>query len=470
MEDRASYALPPARSGWTEDSEVTGRALALILASSIGCAPLPHSPPADAGQGKDGGGPKDGGTDAGAFPDGGLSLSGACNLLNWRRCEYLARCGLIEPAPTAIRECVAYFTATWCGPHRWVPRVSAGTLLYDGELALECADAFPSRSCADWQTEPLPCSGFLWPNAYLGQACYGLYPECRSGVCRGYCSPRRCQPPGLAGETCDESSDCNGGLFCQIPTSSSTGVGNCTPLGGVGNGCDAQTLCRPELFCNVRWCESRRRPGEACADGTCVSSAFCQQTTDGGMCAERLDAGQGCTDDVQCQAGLLCETISGQCAPVGPLSDGTPCSSQQRCAGRSVCLGATSNQLGSCAPPIGEGQACLTSLDCQSHLTCTLLDGGSQHGCARRLLPGASCTSHRDCQAFSRCQNQLCTRLPLPGSPCLGKSCLFGICEMQADGGGICADLGGPGATCLSDLECGSSRCLYGRCLPACAP
>ena len=136
-----------------------------------------------------------------------------------------------------------------------------------------------------------------------------------------------------------------------------------------------------------------------------------------------------------------------------------------------TCVGATATMLGLCEAPLAVGQACIASDDCRKDSACAPVDGGLSTACARRQPNGGSCSLDRDCQVLSRCMNGVCARLPLTGQSCLEEqACLFGPCMELVDGGATCVDKYGPGVDCTLDSECASSRCVSGKCLPACAP
>ncbi|MFZ5471856.1 MAG: hypothetical protein ACOZIN_20695 [Myxococcota bacterium] len=443
----------------------------ILFAAVAACSGADRKPPdgpfPDGGK-SDGGTALPDGGGGGGGSDGGLALRGACATLSARRCEYLQRCGVIEPGEYAARDCIAFFTATWCGPSRWPARVEAGTLRYDAQLAQSCADAFAQRACSDWKTEPAACRAFLLPGSFLTQPCYGENAECREGVCRGSSCPRKCQLPGNVSEDCARDDDCrtDGGLYCKL---SAAGAGKCTAYGAVNSPCDPQAPCAAGFFCNAQLvCEAKRASGESCIEGACVDTAWCLSRNDGGVCMDKVGADAPCTDDSQCVNGFLCLDETGRCALQGPIPQDGACSYRQGCTLGTVCVGATATALGVCLPPVPEGGACTSSADCAPHLSCAPSDGGSE--CAPRLEDGFPCVLNRDCRVFSTCAGQSCTPLPLPGSPCLNGQCLFGACETAGDGGRVCVGLGGPGASCLVDSECASNRCLHGQCMAACAP
>lgn len=439
--------------------------IAVFLGLSACALSVLHPPGSDGGA--------DGGADAGAdgggqAADGGLEVAAACPLFTERRCEALARCGVIAGTEAARRECVAYFTATWCGPALWPSRVdpSVGTLHFDPVRAQACADAWPTRACADWDTDPDACERFLSPAAQLGQYCYGGYQECVVGVCRGDVCPRRCQPKGFATEVCLTTGDCRWALYCRAVTG---GTGRCTEYGAVNASCDPTLLCADGLLCLQGTCQVLPTAGAGCLAGRCDDTSYCVTGADGGVCAPRRNAGAPCSDDSQCLAGDVCETVSGSCQPSALTQVGVPCGARQTCPPGTVCLGLRQGGLGECQPPAGLGQACVSSDDCQAHLACARADGGL--ACGPRRAAGQACTGTRDCQAFTVCLGSTCTPLPTVGAPCTAtRQCQWGTCLDTGDGGLVCSDGLGPGAHCATGTDCASGRCEAGQCLAACSP
>lgn len=443
--------------------------LALVLGLGSCGQPVgnPDGGSQDAGQGDAG---RDGGVDAGT-PDAGLAWGAACTVFNTRRCEYLRQCGLIAADDDARRDCLAWLTATWCGPSLWPSHVApaAGTLKYDPVEALGCADGFVGRACADYESLPAACSRFLSPNAYSRQACYDGYQDCTEGVCRGGACPRTCQPRGAAGEVCRLDTDCRTGLFCRV-TNTAAGIGLCTAFGVGGASCDSQQLCGPGLNCLGSTCQSPPTEGSACPALICDATAWCQTTPDGGICTGRGSLDQNCSDDVQCLDDLLCDTLRGKCEPRQLTQPGALCGSRQKCPVGTVCLGASVTQLGSCAAPRAEGEPCAVSSECNAHLSCTQANDGGRV-CGGRAQAGSPCSFDRDCHVLSRCKLGSCVDLPVTGGSCEDtQECLWGPCSLQGDAGAMCVERYGPGALCQSDMDCASQKCIAGRCLASCSP
>ncbi len=458
--------------------------LALVLSACLGAACTPNPSGGDAGLGGggevgggSGGGGGGGGGAGGGASDAGLPLTAACSTLDAARCAYLTRCGLVGEGDPEQSECLAWLQATWCGPGNWPTMVNphVATLRYDGVAAQACADALAAQACEGFDTLPSPCASFLVPNTLLNQSCYDGYDECVQGgstgtaVCRGAACPRTCQPLGLANEACRLDSDCRSDLFCKL-TSVTVGTGLCTPRGAVGQLCASDSPCASGLKCVSGQCVDPPQSGMACLGTVCASGSYCLSTSDGGVCSLRNGLGVPCTDDVQCQSGLICQLVTGLCAPQALTMTGSACSLAQSCPAGNTCVGVTATALGQCQAPLDAGAPCVSSSDCSSYHACTNADGGIQRFCGPRQPEGGRCTEDRECQLFDLCRQSSCVALPSRGASCaVTRLCLAGPC-VGFDGGYLCVDPLGAGASCAKDSDCASQRCVSGQCLPSCNP
>lgn len=420
----------------------------------------------------------DGGFAAGATGGGGANIGGgsadaglpwrtACTTLNARRCEAMRTCGVIEDTTEAYRECIAWLTATWCGPTKWQPRVEVGTLRYDPVRAQACATDWAARGCGDWATEPQSCQRFLTPAVPLGARCYDGYQECADGVCRGGACPRICVARGGIGEVCVTGTDCQANLYCKAPLAS--GASQCAAWGQEQAPCSPTQLCGPGLLCVTGACRRLPVAEQPCLQGRCDEAAFCVSNADGGLCEARRDAGLGCADDTQCGASLVCDATTQQCVPAVVTAIGGECAPQQQCANGATCLIEPGQTRGSCQVPRKAGEACRVSADCQGHLTCSDGDGGKV--CGAKKPNGAPCTTSRDCLALSACVSGSCVALPVLGEACsTTKPCLWGACLDVADAGALCIEPQGAGQPCRTGGDCASMRCEQGLCTSACLP
>lgn len=438
------------------------------LVVSCGAVKLTGVP--DGGNGDGGQTQPDGGSDAGLpQPDGGLPLEGACDVLNRERCAYYARCGLIGDSGGERQRCLELLDATWCGPSTWPARVVApvSTLKYDARLAQDCADAYATRSCAEYQSTPDSCANFLKPAANLRQPCYDGFQECVEGVCRGAACPRTCQPRGVAGEVCRQDSDCVARLFCRKSTTT-PGVGTCAAYAGIDEACDTDTRCLEGLWCFMSQCRQLPMAGQACLYGRCDDLSYCDLSLDGGTCAPGKNRGAGCLPG-QCLPDLVCGALTQVCEPRVLEQAGVPCTWEQRCPAATVCVGWTQGAPGTCEAPHVEGEACTRHDDCVANLACLPADGGKV--CGPRLEKGASCDDARACGLQATCAMGHCVELREPGQACdEACACLWGPCVDAGSSGLKCAGPLGPGGACATGDDCASGRCEQGECIAPCTP
>lgn len=437
-------------------------ALALLPACSF--API-FNFPTDAGR-------PDGGVqttqDSGMPVDAGLTPTEACGALNGRRCDYLARCGLIDPDVMALMQCERFFEATWCGQLTWPRHVAAGALKYDPSRAEACAEAFTTQACGEWETLPDSCTRFLIPRVPLGGDCYDGFAECTDGVCRGSSCPRTCQPRALLDDPCSADGDCRSGLYCKLSPFMPT-VGQCAAFGTNGTACESDKQCLEGLQCLSQQCRVLPLPGNPCVDGQCSEGGFCEGGADAGACLARKQEGATCAAD-QCASSLVCDPIRGVCVKV-QLSSGDLCSLAQQCPMGEVCLGASASSGGVCHAPHTEGESCESHLDCEGHLACQPVDGGM--ACLRRAEAGGRCLSSDVCQTGAVCSGSICTELPLPGDSCAEtRACRWGLCRdlVNTDGGAVCGALLSAAQPCTRAEECASGACVSNACVARCVP
>ena len=213
-------------------------------------------------------------------------------------------------------------------------------------------------------------------------------------------------------------------------------------------------------------CLSARDDG--CNSGLCLvldtSTAYCTQPCQGqtdcptgflclsspaGMVCQARGAGGVCSQDVDCSAGLVCDTASARCYIAVTRSACGVCTSDKQCG-----TGGTCHDEGDgdsfCAPPCGSG--------CPSGYLCgPVADGGSTTGCLPEK-PGspsvvgtcrggrplcAACTGNVECGG----PGDLCVRNLISGEAFCGVKC-----EPSTDGGNpcdanfSCTDLSGRGS------------------------
>lgn len=150
---------------------------------------------------------------------------------------------------------------------------------------------------------------------------------------------------------CDPSTDfcaqplcTNGGVTCATGTETCrTSDGRCVPA-GTGSACTANVNCDAAEYCNfvngTGTCEVGCRDNASCGGGQVCNNAH--QCEGGG---NLKPFGETCSDDAECQVGLICGAITNRCAEECQPS-GSDCAGGACCAlsGQPCC-----NSIGFCA-------------------------------------------------------------------------------------------------------------------------
>lgn len=234
--------------------------------------------------------------------------------------------------------------------------------------------------------------------------------------------------------------------------------------------------------------------GEACElDEECAGDAQCLvQDSCPGSCGRRASAGQPCTEQNACDAGLKCVTSDDAQTCVNPVKLGESCGPSVPCAGLLYCKASTTatDGTGTCVSrAVGhtgeEGASCdgfgVEPL-CEPGLTCSFVqeNGESVGRCSPRATSGGACTySAPDaCPEGEYCH--IDTELgvkPAAGTcqpqPKLGETCRYGtiwtapcaetalLCHPDTD---VCAVGKHIGETCTAAGECFNGDCTGGQC------
>lgn len=306
-------------------------------------------------------------------------------------------------------------------------------------------------------------------------------PGCRMTGAPACPSPQSCDPYTHA---------------CLAPVDTSTLGGACT----LGKGCLAGQTCLPTAAAPAGVCArscTRTDTGPAtfclCVPGATIGGGGCQPTPG--------PAGITCAYDADCAVGLLCEHVSGKCAPSCDVATGNALAA--RACQTGTCLAAGNGwkestlHVGTCtAPTTGAiGQACTSDASCGSagavcrwmaasgtragtcvypfaspaacSAACVTADrkciadpdgtGGAQY-CTRSCVNPGDCGAALTCSA-SGCQPwcatgaQLCTS-DATTTPATAYECRIGAtadlrCQPKVATGGL-----SEGGTCTGDSDC----------------
>ena len=217
------------------------------------------------------------------------------------------------------------------------------------------------------------------------------------------------------GERCQQHADCGAGTFCT-----SVCPRTCQPLGAAGASCTNDAECNSGLICFDNRCGAPAAEGAACGGNV---GSICDL---GASCVGGSQTTQGvCKVDRARQVGDL----GASCAP-----DGSLCREGLSCA-------YDGNEQFTCQPSVSDAASC--------HLA----------------VPG-QCPVDDFCNAIDVQTSGTCEPLPSAGRPCvLGNQCAAGhICVAQGQLA-TCqrrADVGDP---CVSDAVCRSGACVAGQCV-----
>jgi hypothetical protein len=158
-----------------------------------------------------------------------------------------------------------------------------------------------------------------------------------------------------------------------------------TGLVQAGGACVQDFECAGDrsTFAPDQTCAPAATAGESCVGALCVPGHYC----DGDICRPLVGPGDSCLSDVQCDAGLYCDTRVDECATraqigqpctwysgcvegatctIGRCDDGFDCFADEDCSGAcdddgSACVDATDCGTGTCSV---SGATCFDDSDC----------------------------------------------------------------------------------------------------------
>jgi hypothetical protein len=278
-----------------------------------------------------------------------------------------------------------------------------------------------------------------------GLAC-DIAAQCQSGACSTAFSYTYDITCGICVDWKDVGEACDATTLCAHGSSCTDGV--CKSWeGALGEACEApkgSSNCQPDLYCPGSTCVPRLHVGDACGDtfdqweacpqGSLCRDAVCQLIVEG-------HAGDACDDDVvRCEAEMLC--ADGHCrAPVanvgiGGACDGDVCAPSLRCRSGVCAVPATAGESCSedrecaaglicpslliqsprCGAPRTEGQTCESSDACQEGLFC---DGAipMMPVCHPKAAAGEPCSDTARCWAPLSCIDGVCSELGVCSAP-----------------------------------------------------
>jgi hypothetical protein len=361
----------------------------------------------------------------------------------------------------ALRECVALLSELACnGPS-------------EGELVDPVEGCDPTIPEVDPVPPPCAISTLVVGNVEEGESCTtgsgGL--ECKEGL-KCLTLPTllgvegACGAPQRLGQTCFDDGECAEGLYCSYVD------GTCQEPQGLGEPClysEGQgdtpvpsTLlvkCAPGLTCSPfdEVCVGPCTYGTSCTnDAQCEDGLVCIRLPDvlgtfRGYCDAPHAEGEPCEERGDCQEGLTCEgttyatpASAGKCTTL--LANGAMCASDLDCAS-----GICGWLSGSCIAPLANAQYCVRHLECSSGF-CDEWTGQ----CAASASNGQACPTGQDAQ----CTNGRCVLASYyyPSGCSVDGECASNSCDTHV---GVCRE-------CTLDAHCNTNLCESNSCVNAC--
>ena len=281
-------------------------------------------------------------------------------------CDYAVRCGQFPDATTCIGASLGFNLRV--DPSE-IAAIGAGKVIYDGNKAAQCYDAYGARSCdrtsQDARAFPAVCNEAI-RGTVAGNAACAVASECVSGNCNvPTCTMACCMgtcvgdtPPVrdvAIGQSCagNVAASCATGAYCDGATVL------CAALKPGGATCTSSNECGYELSCvgtTTRTCTALPQLGQACPDGQCRDDGtYCNATM---VCAKVGLPSDPCATGRDCSTYYTCDATS-HCAR-GPAIGGA-CSATARCFDDGTLCDATAM---TCAALHVDGGACTSNSQC----------------------------------------------------------------------------------------------------------
>ena len=299
---------------------------------------------------------------------GGLTIDEYPTAFRNAYCKYETRCGAFPDIDTCEHANIG-ITLTIDPSSK--EAVDKGKVIFDGNLAQDCLDAFGAQTCDTTDEDGrsfflVKCRDIVKGTVGDGGAC-ALDAECKSGTCniptstntcpQGTCMGNAPPPLGGAGAACSTSSSCAVGFYCDFANQV------CAELKAAGATCASTNECAYGLGCagtTTRTCKTLPKLGEACPDGVCRDAGnYCNAAN---QCAKIGLEGAACAQGAgQCSTFYPCDLQTNKCTK----APGTG----EACTGRCFDVNTfcdTTSLTPTCVSTKADGGTCMTNSQCQS--------------------------------------------------------------------------------------------------------
>lgn len=289
-------------------------------------------------------------------------------------CDWAINCG--EFGEEELDFCatvvgVEAFVASWVLTVDVRRAIETGSIIYDGEAAVECVEAFRSSSCVESNLDSIftgpACDavfsgsvengGLCWTDLQCSSKfCDIDHWACEMACCAGTCAAL---PNAVLGQPCP-SGYCIDGSICEGVTAT------CVAKQWIGGSCIDSYDCTDGLAClgyPDGICSNPRNGGETCVGGECGRMGLVCDTTSS-RCVGVQRAGDLCNPAVDlCGWGLSCNPGTNTCQTVGGI--GAKCWDDYDCGDWTLYCDGDYSIEGVCRQSKADGAACSNHWECQ---------------------------------------------------------------------------------------------------------
>jgi hypothetical protein len=286
-------------------------------------------------------------------------------------CRYLVKCGEAESVDTCTKLNISLTLRLSASQ---LAAVDMSKVVFNGDKARSCLDAFASRSCDETsQSNRIPpddCREILVGTQHDGDACARsdecisqvcTVPRCGMACCQGTCSGDEAPGHAKLGESCEHATCDPKATYCDPD------LLQCVALKASGGNCLLSEECGYGLTCDLAsgTCLPLPAPGAACTGACRDAGTTCSPTSR--TCVKVALEGGACNTSADCSLLYRCDATK-HCN--AGIALGAACVANQHCADdQAFCDIPDGQVMGTCTLPKADGMPCQRDSNCENR-TC----------------------------------------------------------------------------------------------------